>query len=478
MTPKPNDVIDRKAEWADLDRLWSAKRRDLAFAVGRRRVGKSHVLARFARAVGGVYYQATRRTEAEQLAGLTRLIGAKFGDPALSRGAGVATWEDLFDYVVEQAGSEPFLLVLDEFPFLADAAPALPSIIQKMWDHDWSGTRLKLILSGSFITAMERLENADQPLYGRRTGRFVFSPFGVPEAAQFLPDWSARDVLVAYGLFGHLPGHLALLDPEQSLAENVAAHLLRPTGRLVDDAEHVLDAFTAEAAVHYSILEAIATGESTWKGITSRVGRTGGALSRPLTWLAAMGFIERVAPITEKRPDRSKRAIYRVADPYLAFWHRAIAPLVHSGSIGLLPPEQLWKESVQPRVDDHMGPVFESVCRDFVRRQARLGSAGQLPFTPFQVGSWWDAPSREEVDVVAIGNNGQLLVGEAKWGAVTERHLETLRRRAMLLSTALGGATAVHLAVFTSRDEVEPAVQAEADAGRVLLFGPDDLVAQ
>ncbi len=482
MIPKPPDVIDRAAEWASLQDLWARPRPDLAFAVGRRRVGKSHVLSRFARAVGGVYYQATRRTEAEQLAGLSRVVGAHLGDAALRRGAGFDSWEDLFGYVAERAGAEPFLLVLDEFPYLADSAPALTSVLQKLWDHDWAGTRMKLVLSGSYVTAMERLEAADQPLYGRRTARLAFAPFGVPEAARFVPDWSPRDQLLAYGLFGHLPGHLALLDPERSLAENAATHLFSPSGRLVDDAEHMLDAFTTEAAVHYSVLEAIVGGEATWSGITSRVGRSGGALSRPLAWLGAMGIVERAAPVTDKRPDRSKRAVYRVADPYLAFWHRVVAPLVHAGSVGLAAPMRLWEEAVEPRLDDHMGPVFEAVCRDYVARQARGSGGGALPFQPLRVGAWWNG--RDEVDVAAVGPAGELLVGEAKWGPVTERHLATLRRRAALVEADLaaaggappGGRPSVHLALFTGRGEADRTVRAEAEAGRLLLVTADDLV--
>ena len=476
MIEKPADVIDREAEWTALQDLWARPRPDLAFVVGRRRVGKSHVLSRFARAVGGVYYQATRRTEAEQLAGLSRVVGEHLGNAALRRSAGFASWEDLFEFVAEHAGDGPFLLVLDEFPYLADAAPALPSVIQKLWDHDWTGSKMKLVLSGSYVTAMERLEAADQPLYGRRTARLSFAPFGVPEAAQFVPSWSPRDQLVAYGLFGHLPGHLALLDPERTLAENAATHLLSASGRLVDDAQHVLDAFTAEAAVHYSILEAIAGGETTWSGITSRVGRSGGSLSRPLAWLEGMGLVERAVPITEKRPDRSKRAIYRVRDPYLAFWHRIVAPLVHAGSVGLAEPSRLWEEAVTPRLDDHMGGVFEAVCRGFVGRQARQ-DPGALPFRPLRVGAWWDSPSREEVDVVALGGAGEVLVGEAKWGPVTERHLTTLRHRAALIAADLGETQEVHLALFTGRGDADAVVRAEAEAGRVLLFTAADLVA-
>jgi uncharacterized protein len=468
-TDKPADIHDRDFEWRTLAALWAKARPDLLFVVGRRRVGKSFMLSRFAREVGGIYYQATRRTEAEQLASLARIIGEHFADPALQQGITFPSWENLFRYLVERVDGKPFMLVLDEFPYLAGAAPALPSIIQSVWDHELPGTRIKLVLSGSYITAMNRLEEVDQPLYGRRTGKVIVKPFAFADAVRFVPEYGIRDQLVAYGLYGHLPGHLALLEPGRPLAENVAEALLSPAGRLVDEAQHMLDAFTVDAHVHYSIVEAIAAGEHTWSGITKRVGRSGGALLRPLQWLEEMQVIARVVPVTEANPRRSKRAVYRIVDPYVAFWHRVVAPLVNAGSLGLVPPEQLWNEIVEPRLDDYMGPVFEEICREFVRQTDRM------PFKPMRVGEWWDASSQNQVDVVAVGGRGQLLVAECKWGRVTAGHLSTLRTRAGALAAELGGVRTVHTALFTARGDADDEVRREAAAGNALLFSAEDL---
>jgi AAA+ ATPase superfamily predicted ATPase len=469
MVDRPADLHDRDFEWRTLAALWAKARPDLIFVVGRRRVGKSFMLSRFAREVGGLYYQATRRTESEQLASLARIIGEHFSDPALQQGIAFPSWENLFRYLMERLDGKPFLLVLDEFPYLAGAAPALPSIIQSLWDHDLPGTRIKLVLSGSYITAMNRLEEVDQPLYGRRTGKVMVKPFTFADAARFIPPYGIRDQLVAYGLFGHLPGHLALLEPERTLAENAGEALLSPAGRLVDEAQHMLDAFTGDAHVHYSIIQAIAAGEQTWSGITKRVDRSGGALLRPLQWLEEMQVIARVVPATEPNPQRSRRAVYRIVDPYVSFWHRVVAPLVNAGSLGLVPPERLWDEIVVPRLDDYMGPVFEEVCRDFVRQGDRL------PFKPMRVGEWWDASSQNQVDVVATGARGELLVGECKWGRVTAGHLTALRGRARMVAAELGDVQQVHTALFTGRGEADDAVRREAEAGETFLFSAEDL---
>jgi AAA+ ATPase superfamily predicted ATPase len=466
---KPLEMFDRDLEWRTLAELWGKRRPDLVFAVGRRRVGKSFLLSRFAREVGGIYYQATRRTEAEQLGGLSRVIGEHFDDPALRHGVVFPSWEELFGYVTSRAAGAPFLLVLDEFPYLAAAAPALSSIIQSLWDHQWPDTRMKLVLSGSYISAMNRLEAMDQPLYGRRTAKLVVKPFSFADAAQFMPGYGVGDQLVAFGLFGHLPGHLTLIDAGRSLRENVAEALLSPTGRLVDEAQHMLDAFTADAHVHYSIIEAIAAGEHTWSGITKRVGRSGGSLLRPLQWLEEMQVIGRVVPATESTPQRSKRVVYRVVDPYVAFWHRTVARLVNAGTLGLVEPELLWREVVEPDLDDYMGFVFEEICRDFVRRTDRL------PFQPLRVGEWWDTQSQNQVDVVALGSRGNLLVGECKWGRVTAAHLTTLRARASMVAAEHGKIHRVHTALFSARGEFDDAVKTEAEAGAVLLFTAEDL---
>lgn len=205
------------------------------------------------------------------------------------------------------------------------------------------------------------------------------------------------------------PGHLSLLDPERNIAENAAALLLHSSGRLVDEAQRMLDAFLGEAAVHYSIVEAIASGCHTWKGITSPIGRSGGAALRPLDWLVDMQVVVRSVPVTESSPQRSKRSLYRITDPYVGFWHRFVAPLVAAGSVGLVPPEQLWARAVAPRLDDYMGGVFETACREAVRRGALT-----LPFAPTRVGEWWYTNSREQIDIVALGGDYRTRPNDAR----------------------------------------------------------------
>lgn len=464
--PKPRALIDRDAEWAELARIWGSDRPELGIVVGRRRAGKSFLLSRFA-APHGLYYQATKQTSREQLHVVTRVMAQHFGDAALALGSGFPDWRSVLEYLRTKAGRGPLMVVLDEFPYLAEADPSLPSVIQAWWDHEAAASRCKLILSGSYVSAMRRLTEADQPLYGRRTASLNVRPFTSREAAEFVPAYAARERMVTYALFGGLPGNLALLDRKATLAENVARYLLAPSSRLFDDGERILDTFLADAAVHYSILQAVAGGEHTFSKIANRVGKQTSSISRPLAWLEEMDLITKTFPITEGKSPNPKLIRYRIADPYVGFWHRFVLPIRAMGVVDLLTPAEVWHRHVQPDLSDYMGEVFEEACRSW----ARLDGGRQLPFRPVRVGEWWTPTSDHQVDIVALGPERQLLVGECKWGRAGADDIRTLRERAAILAEELAGVSSVTLAVF----EGTPSTGRAVGGDEVLRFSVDDL---
>lgn len=470
----PADLIDRRREWAQLGDAIRSASPELLLTLGRRRAGKSYLLTRFVRAANGLYYQATKKTEREQLQGLSRAFAERFDDAALRR-ATLPDWEALLDYVTERVGEEPFVLVLDEFPYLAEAAPALPSILQEWWDHRLADTQLTLVLSGSHVTAMKRLVEVDQPLYGRRTGRIDVRPFDYYDAARFAPSWSPRDKIRLYAVFGGLPGHLALVDPDRSMADNAARHLLDASGRLHDEAAHAFDAFVPDAAVHYSIVEAIAGGERRWSRIASRIGKNTSALQRPLDWLLDMDVVEREAPVTAYPNPSPKRTLYRLADPYLSFWHRFVSDVKGQGLSVLADPDALWERLVAPRLDEeHTAYVFEDACRQFVAR----GAHPALPFRPLRVGRWWNANSTEEVDVVALDEAGGLLVGECKWGTVGARDLDRLLERADLVAEAAGGIERITPVLFSARGLGDAEVEARVEDGEAFHIPVEEMFSE
>jgi AAA+ ATPase superfamily predicted ATPase len=126
-----------------------------------------------------------------------------------------------------------------------------------------------------------------------------------------------------------------------------------------------------------------------------------------------MHLVERRLPATVPRERRatSRNSRYHLADPYLRFYFRFIAPnldLVEQELANLL-----W-ERISGEFRAFVGmTAFEELCREWVLTQAR---AGRLPFLPEVVGSHWAANA--QVDVVALNwRERAVLLGECKWGA-------------------------------------------------------------
>lgn len=468
---KPHDLIGRDAEWTELTRAWNSGRPELCFVLGRRRAGKSYLLTRFVREHRGLYYQATKQTEREQLRAIARAIGEQFDQADLALGVAELDWEQLFRYIARRANDRPYVLVLDEFTYLTQAAPALPSILQKAWDHVLADTKVKVVLSGSYISAMTALMDADQPLFGRRTALLQLAPFSYADAADFMGKYSATDRLLAYGVFGGLPGHLALLDPSRSLAENVGQHLLTPTSRLYDEAAHLLDAFTSDAHLYYAIIDAIANGERTFGGIAKRLGKGGSSLSRPLAWLRDMQIIARVAPLTPSGRTSHKTVQYRLTDPYLQFWYRFLLPIRATGVPELLSGKEIWETHITPGLNDYMGAVFEEVCGAYVRADR----GRRLPIRPARLGEWWTPASDRQIDLVAVGTHSELLVGECKWGDVTTGDLDRLQANTAVLAREFGSPRRVEYLLISRRPVRDAALKRQIARGDAMHLTAEEL---
>lgn len=462
---------DRGREKAELDRALGSGKPELLIAAGRRRAGKSFLLTNYLQDKPGLYYQATKGTSREQLRTLAHIVSAGSTQSGLQFTGGFADWDAFFGYVSREAAGQPFFLVLDEFSYLLESVRGFGSLLQRLWDHALVDSQVKLVLSGSYVSAMKRLTAADQPLHGRMTGTLRFAPFSYLDAACFFPEYSSRDRLIAFAAFGGLPGHLALVDPSRTVAENVARQMLDPGGRLAEEADHLFDSFLREAGVHYSIIRAIASGEQKWSRIANRVGKGSASLSRPLDWLQEMDVVTRIIPVTVQPPGPGKKAIYRVTDQYLRFWHRFVAIIRATGADDLAEPAALWQQFIEPNLDNYMGAVFEDACRYFCGHVRHP----RLPFRPVRVGEWWTDDASEQIDVVCVGGRGQLMLCECKWGDFGRDDLHTLERRRDLILKEMNGITQVHLAAFVGNRLTDQNVVDRVANGDLILFTLDDL---
>lgn len=466
--------VGREEELRVLERLYRKAGFQMVVLYGRRRVGKTTLLDEFAKGRPTLYFTAQVQSAAVNLRFFSRAVYDFFGLPASM--TPFPSWSDAFSFVAEQSKglSEPLLFVFDDFPYAAEAEASLPSALQIAIDHEFKDTAVKMVLSGSNEGFMEsKVLGSKSPLYGRRTAQIKLQPFDYLDAARMIPAAMAEQRIEYYVTFGGTPYYLAQIDAEASFEENVELLFFEKSGLLYEEPMMLLRQELREPATYNSVLGAIAAGATTPKRIADVAGIEPSAVGRYLKTLEGLGLVKRLVPLGEN-PDRSRKGLYVICDPFFAYWYRFVGPnvgAVESGSGRVAARSAVSGEAFST----YAGKRFEDVCSQWLVRQNR---AEKLPFPASSFGAWWgtDPAAREQVDIDVIAADvasGRMLFGECKWRASfneTEA-LEKLESRSVLVR----GCKERFYALF-SKNPVGT-VTAEKAAGRsdLMLVSAQDL---
>ncbi len=458
--------VNRERELASLEQAYASDNAELYVLYGRRRVGKTELLREFCRGKRHVFFVADLGTEAQALAELTRQISQLAFGRTDAIGA-FPTWDAAFELLAQLARDERLVVVLDEFTYLIGPNPAVPSILQRLWDITLKDTRLMLVLCGSYVGMMERHVLAYRsPLYGRRTAQWHLQPFTFVEATGLLGGLNPADQLRAYGILGGVPAYLLQFETRRSLLDNVEQRILTTGTFLYDEPRFLLLQELGEPHRYFAVLEAIAAGKTRLNEIAQAAGLAVTSVPFYLTTLRELGLVARDVPATETQPHKSRRGVHRLLDNYFRFWFRFVYPnrsLLERSEAGQV------RGRIAGELDLFLGQPFEEICREHVWRLSR---EERLAFTPRTVGSWWN--EREQIDVVAIGDS-DILLGECKWSSrpVGTNILDELFRRSEVIARS-GSWIRIHYILF-SRSGFTPALRARAEAEGVILIGVDEL---
>lgn len=389
---------------AALDDAAKVRGGQLAMVWGRRRVGKTYLLEAFGRGRRSVYYTATAQSAPVELAAFTDAVREQLGADGLPPGYAFPDWSAALDFVTQRAGLQRLVVVFDEFPYLVGSSPGLESVVQRWWDRSGRRSQVMLVLCGSALAVMESLASAAAPLHQRATLSLQLRPLDYRAAGGFMPALKPAQRIVAYAVCGGTPLYLEQWDDDADVRANLVRLFGSPASPLVDAAELVLAGELPPGEGAFRILTAVAAGR-TRPGEIADYARV--AVERPLKRLTSLGILERRVPALDD-PERTKRAIYRIADPYFAFWFRFIGS--HRADIARGLGVQLVERRILPGLDDYLGPLFEDVAREHARQ---LAASGELEAD--RVSGWWSADGRFEIDLVGLSGRQVSFVGEAKW---------------------------------------------------------------
>ncbi len=418
----------RKKELKKLESMYREDNFQFAVLYGRRRVGKTTLIAEFIKEKQEISYISIEGTMKENLDGLSHAVMKWRGIDAVH-----SDFEKLFADIDRICQKKRLILAIDEYPYLAASYPGISSIIQKHIDTCWKDSRLFLILCGSSMSFMEnQVLGYKSPLYGRRTAQFRIRPFTFFESREMLEGFMPEEQAVLYGVTGGVPEYLSRIKNHMSVDENLISLFFDDNGTLFEEPVNLLKQEMRAPASYHSIISAIAGGASKLNEISVKAGLESSACSNFMSSLIEIGIVEKEHPITEK--ETSRKTIYRLQDSMFLFWYRFVRP--NTTAIAMGTGEFVYTEFVRTQISSFMGSVFEEICRQYLYRPDVYQT---LPFFFGKLGRWWGTnPAKkreEEIDIVAPGE-GQMLFGECKWRneLVDAGVLQTLVERGEIFS--------------------------------------------
>lgn len=496
---KPADIFDRDEEWADLVDFAASPLPGLRIAVvyGRRRQGKSYLLRRLADAAGGFYHLATEQAE---LVSLRRFGDSLAAWAGLSAGAfGFRGWEQALRTAMEVMTAAPSrdmapLLVLDEFPYLINETPGLPSIVQGLYDTlgPGAGERsvpLRVILCGSAISVMGDLLSGTRALRGRGALDLRVRPFGYRDTRAYWGIGNPAAALVHHAFIGGTPGYRELVpnpdvpgEPAQ-FAAWLARNVMRPGMPLFDEARRVVheDSRIRDIATYSSVLAVVAAGESSPTKIGGLLGRPATSLEHQLKMLESAGFIDRRQDLLLGR-----RPVITVTDPLVRFHQLVTEPYLADLEAGRA--RRVLAEAEHTVESKILGPHFEALAAEWVARYAHDEAGLAVGPVGSTVIACKEHKKAHEIDVLALARGSRprtprspiAFIGEARHrdrrpGIAGLRRLEHIRE---LLTAAGHDAGEAVLGLFSAAGFTgDLTAEAARGNGELLLVSLEDLYA-
>lgn len=384
--------IDRKEEISLLENDWNHQESAFVVVYGRRRVGKTRLIGEFLKDKEGIRYTASDTNKKIQINELKGAIADYLHDDFLSK-QDILEWNDLFSYLSKVIDSDKrFYLWIDEFSYLIKNDSSVASALQKFIDWFVRNSHLFLVVSGSLFGLMsEKVLSNSSPLYGRRTRDMLLGQIPPAYIHNFV-QFRFEDVIKATLTIGGVPEYLLVAGKFKDYVSFIEAEFLNKEGYFYREPFFLLAQEFKEIKTYFSILNAIAYGNSRPTEIANFVGLDAREIYPYLELLISYGFVGREVSILGDR----KGGLYYIKDCFFDFWFN----FVHKYR------EELERGTYHPKKEElnlFLGKRFEILVRDNFHM-----------FFPNlkKIGRWWDRG--KEMDVVA-SNDSEMMFGECKW---------------------------------------------------------------
>jgi AAA+ ATPase superfamily predicted ATPase len=324
--------IGRKAELESLEALYRRKGPGLVVIKGRRRIGKSRLIAEFAKnykdrsfwsfaglaPYEGITAQDQRDHFGRQLAALCKLPAMTFKD-----------WTDALEHLSLNAKPGDIIL-LDEISWMGGCDRSFISKLKAWWDKQ--SEHLLVVFCGSVSTWIEANILNSTAFFGRVHLTINLQPFSIAESAEFLRKIGAKnssyDTYKILSILGGVPWYLEQINPRLTADENIIQLCFKKNGLLVMEFDRIFhDLFDNKGAVYKKIINSLKEGSLTLAEIRDSIQFPhSGTLSEMINHLIVAGFVVKRNLWSFKTSKPMKQSLYHISDPYMRFYLKLIEP--------------------------------------------------------------------------------------------------------------------------------------------------------
>lgn len=329
--------IGREDQLNDLKALCQKKTSSLVTCRGRRRIGKSTLIAEFARQakarlirLEGLRSNKGYTNETELTAFHDQLAAQTGSAQPLPK-----NWTEAFvqlDRCIRER--ERTVVLLDEISWFGHFDKTFADTVKVCWDNYWKRhDKLIVVLCGSVSSWIRENIVDNSSFLGRRSLDLIVRELPLAQCVAF---WgkkanrlATREIIDILSVTGGIPRYLEEINPSLSAAENIKRLCFTPNGILRTDFEDMFnDVITHQRSFADRVLRSLVDGPRTISEIsTSLSTERGGRVTDTVNRLVESGF---VAADAGKDPETGKdlaRQRYRLKDNYARFFLKYIDPV-------------------------------------------------------------------------------------------------------------------------------------------------------
>lgn len=450
-----SNIVGRDKELGLLNRYMASNRAEFIAVYGRRRVGKTYLInqafaGRFAFSMTGVL-EGTREDQMMAFADAMEMYGNELPAPPSNWMKAFALLRRFLQPQVD--GNEPCIVFLDEIPCLDTHNSGFAKALGYFW-NSWASLHpnVKLIVCGSATAWMiKNIIDSKGGLHNRITHEMRIKPFTLLESEQYLKSegfiWSRLSILQAYMVFGGVAYYLSLLQPDESLTQNIDRLLFSPEGELRREYNRLYKTLFSTPEPYMRIIGLLGESRSglTRSELIDKLGSdAGGTLSEQLANLEECGIIRKYK-IREKATVKSNGGIYQLVDFFSLFYLHFVMNNDEKGWWG--------KHLNTPETNTWLGLAFERVC---------LAHTDQILFTMHLDGistkqyAWRSKTSQPaaQIDLIIDRSDNMINLCEIKYSKeeykVTQEDDRKLRHRVAAFQAETGTRSGIFVTLITT----------------------------